>query len=234
MKKIITTLLLIASALTFARAEQTNNFFTTNAAIWAGLDYSMVKMIGHEKSDSAYGFTDGQKIFPAMPERWNRLFLGERIDTIAKALGRDVEVDIGSVTERNKTASKSQIILTTHIHDVAAQPNVTVTDIANAVREYKMEKTSGLGLVFVVDKLIEASYKPPIHSPNSGAVYVVLFDISTRKVLYANREVYEISTGGSFQNFWFGPIKDADETLIKFQLTKKSLAPTIPITPRSR
>ncbi len=216
-----------------AKAQDQNLLSSSDTVVWAGLDYSMVKMIGRAKSESGFGFTERAKIFPAMPVKWNLLFLGERIEAVSKALGKNVEVDINAVTERNKTISTNQIILTKNLRELVPQPNVTVTDIANTVREYSLQKTNGLGLVFVVDKLIESSFSSSFHNPNSGAVFVVLFDISSRKILYANREEFEIKSGASFQNFWFGPIKDADETLIKFQPPKQS-APSSPIRPRSR
>jgi len=217
-----------------AKAQCQNLMNASNAVVWVGLDYSMVKMIGREKSDSGFGFTDRAKILSTMPAKWNMLFLGERIEAVSKALGKDIEVDISTVTERNKKLTTNQIVLTKNIRELAPQPNVTIADIANTVQDYSLINTNGVGLVFIVDKLIESSFNPPFHNPNSGSVFVVLFDISTRKVLYANREEFEIKTGGNFQNFWFGPIKDADETLVRFQYAKKTSAITTPIRPRSK
>ena len=232
MKKILTTLFLIVSVCSFANAEKIKNtLMTSSTVVWAGLDYSMVRMVGYETTDASYSFTAPKTIFPGMLEKWNQLFLDERVDAVSAALGKKVLVDIHGVTERNKTASTNQIFLSAHIGDVINEPNITPMNIIDEVRLYKMENTNGLGLVFIVDKLVESSFTARAHSQNCGVVYVVFFDVATRELISAERQVYEVRSGSNFRNFWFGPIKDADSSLIKFQPAKK---PLVPITPRSR
>lgn len=232
MKKLITTLLVIVCVCSFANAEQIKNtLMASETVVWAGLDYSMVRMVGYETTDASYNFTSPKNIFPGMLEKWNQLFLDERIDAVSAALGKKVLIDINGVTERNKAASTNQIVLSAHIGNLVNEPNLTPINVIDEVRLYKMENTNGLGLVFIVDKLAESSFTPQFHSPNFGAVYVVFFDVATRELISADRQVYEVRSGSNFRNFWFGPIKDADSSLIKFQPAKK---PSIPIRPRSR
>jgi len=44
-------------------------------------------------------------------------------------------------------------------------------------------------------------------------VNIVFFNISTREIISIKREVKTVGTGGSFRNFWFGPIKNIDSSL---------------------
>jgi len=198
----------------------------SDTVVWAGLDYSMVRMIGG--SNFEYDFKVPDLIFPGMLEKWNQLFLDERVELVANALGKRVSVDIGGVTERNKAATPKQVILTAGPQDVIKESHITQQDIAAEVRSYKMEKTNGLGLVFVVDRLVNlspAADRPGIatRSPRSSgaAVYVVFFDIATRKVISAKRELHFVSTGGNFRNFWFGPIKSTDKNLREYNTNPK-------------
>ena len=196
-----------------------NPLMAADTVIWAGLDYSMVRMIGKDE------FNVPDAIFPGMPIKWNTLFIDERIELVAKALRKQVSIDIEGVTERNKTATAKQIILTPGPKDVIKESHITQDDIATAVQSYKLEKKSGLGLVFIVDRFIEGRYVPPEPPGNKtggriaarGAVYVVFFDVATREVISAKREVDSVGTGSNFRNTWFSSIKDADQTLSKYR-----------------
>ena len=126
MKKLLTTLLLIVCVCSFSKAEKIKNtLMTSSTVVWAGLDYSMVRMVGYETTDASYSFTAPKTIFPGMLEKWNQLFLDERVDAVSAALGKKVLVDIHGVTERNKTASTNQNFLSAHIGDVINEPNIT-------------------------------------------------------------------------------------------------------------
>jgi len=210
----ITTILLFISFCSLAN-EVKLHLKSTDTVVWVGLDYSMVRMIG------ANEFKSADAIFPSMLERWNTLFIDERLQKVESALGRLVSIDIGGVTERNKTATPKQIILTPGPADTIDQSHITQQDIAAEVRSYKLEKTNGLGLVFIVDRLCQ--YKHAGISPHSGpymgqggAVYVVFFDVATREVISAEREIHEAG-GNGFRNLWFGVIKGTDENLSKYR-----------------
>ena len=66
--------LVIVAACTFG-AEKTakNPLLASDTLVWAGLDYSQVRMIGPGE------FRDQQALFPGMLQAWNDLFLQERI-----------------------------------------------------------------------------------------------------------------------------------------------------------
>jgi len=190
--------------------------------VWCGLDYSMVKMIGGAKFD--YGFDKPDLIFPAMPKSWNQLFLDERLEDVSADLNRRVLIDIDGVSSNNLKATASQIILSPSDEDAIGKTHITPEIIADEVKSYSLNHTNGLALVFIVDRFVFAYHKQQLNNVNSvyskssnGAVYIVFFDVSTRQVISAKREVNHITTGVSFRNFWFGPIKDTASTLDKYR-----------------
>ncbi len=195
----------------------------SDTVVWAGLDYSKARMIGGK--DFEFGFNSPDTLFPGMLEKWNQLFLDERMEMVAHTLRRRVLVDIGGVTERNKKATEEQIILKPGSEDVSDKSHITPQDIGAEVLSYNMGKTNGLGLVFIIDRLISPHYMPAAKqlggntSVNFGivAIYVVFFDIATREVISVKREVHRVGSGGGFRNYWFGPIKDADGSLGRYR-----------------
>ena len=68
------------------------------------------------------------------------------------------------------------------------------------VKSYKLKHEKGIGLVFVVDRLVKLQ--------ETGCIYVVFFDVSSRKVLKCER-VSEKAFGFGFRNYWFRPVKEA-------------------------
>ncbi len=171
-----------------------------DTVIWTGLDYSLVRMYGTQD------FKDPENIFPRYLDAWNELFLRERIKTISGTLKKPVEVDSEHMADRNKLAKPDQVIR--QDGDLVKETHISSKDIADAVRSYKLSKTSGLGLVFIVDRLVK--------SEGRGAVYLVLYDISTREGLASERVIAKAG-GVAFRNYWFGVIKNAEPELKKFR-----------------
>ena len=240
MKKLITTLLLIVGVCSFANAEKIKHpLMASDTVVWAGLDYSMVRMIDTKNSENQFSFRAPHITTASSPEQWNQiyfeqwnqLFLNERIEAVSTILNRRVVVDIGGVVLRNKTATTNQIILQSSVSsDEIDKTNITPQDIAAEVNSYKLDKTNGLGLVFIVDKLARVwqpstgqSHGAESMHDNSGArfsagvIHIVFFDVATREVISTEQQVYHISTAANFRNFWFSPIKNADCSLGKYR-----------------
>jgi hypothetical protein len=151
-------------------------------------------------------FKDPANIFPHFLNSWNDLFLRERIKTLGDTLKKKVETDTEHMEERNQTARKDQVIR--RDGDFVKDSHITPKDIADAVRSYKLSEQSGLGLVFVVDRLVK--------SEGRGAVYLVFFDVSSREVIACERVITKAG-GMGFRNYWFGVIKNAEPALKKFR-----------------
>lgn len=180
-------------------AAPKNPLLASDTVIWAGLDYSMVRMFGTE------GFTNPDEIFPGMLNAWNSLFLQERWhERLGKALKQQVKVDTGGMSERNKLAKPDQVVA--RDGDLVGESHIKDADIAAAVKSYQMENKSGLGLVFIVDRLVK--------SQQQGALYAVYFDVATREVISSKRLVRKAG-GFGVRNYWFRVVKDAGNDLKK-------------------
>lgn len=219
MKNVLTTaIVMLTCCVTFAK-EPKNPLMDSETVVWVGLDYSLVRIIGGSKGP--YDFTVPDLIFPGMMEKWNQLFLEERDERVAHALGKRVSIDLSGITERNQTASVSQITLTPGDDDVIEKTHIPLTKIASEVQSYKLKTSNGLGLVFIVDRLVSTKIAQQFahdapRERNGGALYIVFFDIATRNVVSSERVVRYVSSAGNFRNFWFGPIKDSDSKLSKY------------------
>ena len=139
--------------------ETPNPLMASGSVVWAGLDYSLVRMIGDKSTE--HGFIYPNLIFPTMLNSWNQLFLNERIERIAKKMDKDVIVDIGGVTERNMGATAKQIILSPGPQDGIEESHITPQDIAAEVQSFKLDQTNGLGLVFIIDRLVHEYHPAP-------------------------------------------------------------------------
>jgi hypothetical protein len=202
MKKNLLMVLLIGFAGLFTGHAQNSS----GPLVWCGLDYSRVKMIGTDD------FRQPDQIFPAMLAKWNSLFLTEMMPKLERMAG-SVETDLDAVSARNDKASTSQI----ERHDgstseMVTPSHITQADIDDAVHSYKLTHDHGVGLVFIMDRLVKAQ--------QTGCLYAVFFDVSSRKVLYSERYV-EKAGGAGFRNYWFKPIKGTVEKLPKAYKTVK-------------
>jgi hypothetical protein len=175
--------------------------------VWCGLDYSKVKMIG------TLDFQRPEQIFPGMLTAWNGLFMAEMLPELEK-MAKSVRTDLKAVQERNEKAGANQIEKKDGSSDEMVKPtHITEAEIADVVRSYKLENDKGLGLVFIIDRLVKAQ--------ETECMHVVFFDVASRKVLRCERMCSKAG-GFGFRNFWFRPIKDAVKQLPKMYKQVKS------------
>lgn len=177
------------------RAQVTDN---PDALIWCGLDYSRVKMIGSE------GFNQPAEIFPGMLVAWNSLFMREVLPDLEKKFP-SVGSDMSAVGAANDKASIKQIEREDGTREEKVNlSHITEKDVASIVRSYKLKHEKGVGLVFIMDRLVKVQ--------ETECLYVVFFDIASRKVLRSER-VSEKAWGIGFRNYWFRPVKSAVKKL---------------------
>ncbi len=220
----------------------------SETVVWAGLDYSMVRVVGDSPTFKynltsskllSPGLTDDKtnivlmpnsKSYAAIPNlftQWNILFLDEEVNLVGVELKKCVRVDFFGVMERNKEVTPDQLASLPHPKPGASETRINKGDIANKVRSYKMDNTNGLGLVFIVDELTNVHHQP-IDSITKQkttsserfnsvcSIYIVFFDIASREIISAKREVHDMKVAGSLRNFWFGPIKDTVSNLDEY------------------
>ncbi len=82
--------------------------------------------------------------------------------------------------------------------------NISDADIAAAIRSYRLQTRSGLGLVFFMDRLVKRQ--------ETSCMYVVFFDIASRTIVSQER-VCTDAGGGGIRNHWFGSIKETVKRL---------------------
>jgi hypothetical protein len=190
------------------RAQVTDN---PDALIWCGLDYSRVKMIG------TTDFNRPHEIFPGMLVAWNGLFMKEMLPELEK-MSPSIGSDMAAVAAANDKASAKQI----EREDGTREEKVNLShlkdkDIASIVKSYKLKHDKGVGLVFIMDRLVKVQ--------ETGCLYVVFFDVSSRKVLKCER-LTEKAFGFGFRNYWFRPVKEAVRKLPPMYSEVKSATTT--------
>jgi len=193
----------VALAASAAGAESTpwpQPLRSAGTVVWAGLDYSLVRMVGPGD------FGDSEAIFPGMLEAWNSLFLGEMMQKTRAAIGKPLVPDTAGVMTRNQTATAKQIVSAVGPDDATAKTHITAEALAAEVRSLKLDSEQGVGLIFVMDRLV----KPE----QAGALYVVFFDVATRQILRSERRIYKAG-GFGFRNYWFRVPKSAVADLKK-------------------
>jgi hypothetical protein len=191
MKRALIAVAMLASVVGPIRAQESAS---PDTLIWCGLDYSKVKMIG------TADFVQPQQIFPGMLIAWNGLFMKEMLPELEK-MAPSLSTDLSAVTAANEKASASQIEREDGTRAEKVDPtHIKESDIAEIVRSYKLKHDKGVGLVFIMDRLVKAQ--------EIGCMYVVFFDVSSGKVIRSTR-LCEKAGGMGFRNFWFRPIKEA-------------------------
>ena len=179
----------------------------SDTLVWCGLDYGKVKMIG------TMDFRQPDKIFPGMLQQWNGLFIKEMYPQI-EGMARSVQTDLQVVDDNNLKASASQIDRVDGSRDeMVKNSHITEGEIADIIRRYQLKREAGLGLVFIMDRLVKAQA--------TACMYVVFFDISTRKVILSQR-FCDNAGGGGFRNYWFRPIKETVDELPKLYRRAKT------------
>jgi PEGA domain len=202
-----------------------------NLLVWCGLDYSMVRMIGASRdfpeSEIFPSPADrrGDRGQP-MTSAWNELFMKEMFPRLSRELGAIVQADLRAVETRNARVTSQQIVNedssprnTGNIADLGSffdptrllhrgnknlPTNISDADIAAAIRSYRLQTRSGLGLVFFMDRLVKRQ--------ETSCMYVVFFDIASRRIVSQER-VCTDAGGGGIRNHWFGSIKETVKRL---------------------
>ena len=202
MRKLLAIMFVLGFAgMVALKADETTS---TNTLVWCGLDYSMAKMIG------TTDFNEPGQIFPGALVEWNGLFMTEMLPKLEK-MAPDLQTDLDGVRAKNEKATAKQIVREDGtMSEMVDATTITDKDIAHEVNSLPMKKEQGLGLVFIMDRLVKVQER--------GCLYVVFFDIRTRKVVYSERFVGKAG-GFGFRNYWFRPVKDAVDKLPRMYRT---------------
>jgi len=200
MKRTLTLSWLMIAAFVFGISTQSfsqtiKDFFNNNSTplTYLGIDYYKNRLIndpGSNESDIK------NRIYGSM----NDVVINEMDKNykIGSAFNRSgsVSSDITAVTARNEKINAKDI----NSSNDGDFNHLTEADIAAEVKALGIKSADGVGLVFIMEGMKKEEKK------SYGAVWVVLVDMKSKKVLMAERMEQE-AAGFGFRNFWVSIIK---------------------------
>ncbi len=192
MRKLLLSLLLLGGI--SIKAQDAAKAFSATEVVWFGLDFTKAKFIGAFDQGMGIAGTSGTDMRNKWVPRWNDLIIKEQDKYSIKDAFRKESCyyDIESVNGLN---SKIDV-------DNMMSPNPSKIDksqIPDMVKNYNSVKKEGFGVAFVIETFNK--------NDKVADMYVVCFDIATKKVLICEK-MSGTPAGGGMRNYWAGAIKD--------------------------
>ncbi len=183
MKKLMLILICLVLSGQVLQSQETKDIFTSKEAIWYGLDFSKIKLIGSE------GFTDVAKIEDVYFSSWNNLIINESAKyNLQLMFHKDtVLFDLSVVEKRNKLPEADELVINNDTY------SLNKNTIAKIIKKYNTKEKQGLGIVFIME-----SFDKP---KKLGIMWVAFFDIASKTVLLTER-LNGKAGGIGFINYW--------------------------------
>jgi hypothetical protein len=193
MKKLFSLSLLFIAALSI-QAQTAKDAFAAKEIVWYGLDFTKAKFVG--QFDQGFGAmpATGTDMRNKWIPQWNALIAKEPQNFKIKEAFRldNVYYDMASLNELN-----SKIDVDNCMSFNSGQ--LAKADIDAMVKKYTAgDKKSGIGLAFIVENFNKGA--------EAADVYVTLFDIASKKVLFCEKMSGK-AMGVGMRNYWAGAIK---------------------------
>jgi hypothetical protein len=188
-------LLLMLGCSTQSFSQTIKDFFsnTETSITYLGIDYYKARLINDPGSNNTSDIKN--RLFNSM----NQIVVDEPKNyDITGAFNRsnNVSNDLTAVTARNEKTIAGEL----ESNKASDFNRLTEADIAAEVKTLTLKDKSGVGLVFIMEGMKKEEKK------SYGSVWVVLFEMKTKKVLMAERMEQE-AAGFGFRNFWVSIIK---------------------------
>ena len=186
-KLIMKKLMLIFICLVFSGqmviSQGTIGIFTTKEAVWYGLDFSKIRLVGTE------GFSDVAKIKDVYFSSWNNLILSEsaKYDLKSMFFKDTVFYDLSIVEERNKLPEISELVININSYTL---DKAIIEEVING---YDTKEKEGIGIVFIME-----SFDKP---GKLGTMWVTFFNIADKSVLLTEKMSGKPG-GAGFRNYW--------------------------------
>lgn len=193
MKKIILSLLVVASG-TFAKAQDAKSALSATEIVWFGLDFTKAKFVGAFDQGAGIAPATGSDMKSKWIPGWNGLIVNEpQHFDLRKAFRKDnVIYDLKSINELNTKIDVDGCM-------VYNEGNIEKSAIDAMVKNYKaVEKKEGIGVSMVIENFNKTT--------QMASLYVVFFDIATKKVLVCEKMTGK-AMGVGMRNYWAGAIK---------------------------
>jgi hypothetical protein len=179
--------LLILSAQYSVYSQKVDDIFsrTGEKIVWLGIDFTQVKLIG------PLGTVDKKELIPLFDDM-NRLIVSERTKyNFETALRKDeVPYDLEVVTKLNSEIDPGTII---SYNSSDEGGRLSEEAISVLVKQYKVEKPEGIGLVFFMETIDKTREK--------GTMWVTFFSLKDRNVLITEK-MSGAGNGIGFRNHW--------------------------------
>ena len=165
------------------QSQEIKDIFTSKEAIWYGLDFSKIHLIGTE------GFSDVAKIKNVYFSSWNNLILNESAKyNLQLTFDKDeVPFDLSVVDKRNKLPEIDKLVIDFESY---ALDKSTIEEM---IKEYDTKEKQGIGIVFIME-----SFNKP---KRIGKMWVTFFDIASKTVLLT-KKMSGKAGGAGFRNYW--------------------------------
>ena len=171
-----------------------NDIRSIPAITWYGLDFSKAKL----END----FNHPKEVKQAYINGWNEYVGSPQADIRTLLKKEHLDVDLSIVTERNLNFTNSTEQLTKDM-------------ISQMISEYKVHKTEGIGLVFIIDSFDKSQEK--------AFVWVTFFDIASKKVLLTEQESGKPKHSSSMVLHWGTAMLDIMSKVPEFYRTYQKL-----------
>ena len=186
---------LIAVCMSFSLQAQTiKDFFgkTETPILYLGIDFTKAKLIDYPNPNVS-------DIIERQYAGINDLIITEvkKYDIRGAFRRSSLDHDLGIVNDRNPKADKDALVST----NTADFHRLKAEDMAALVKSYDLKDKSGLGLLFVMEAMSK--------SGKDVAIWAVIIDMKSKKVLLAEREEGKVGMGFGFRNYWATGIKSA-------------------------
>jgi hypothetical protein len=171
-----------ASVSVISFAQNVSDVFTTKSITWFGMDFSNARLIGSQ------AFGNPTEVRDNFMKSWNNLIFDEREKYDIRKVFKKSEVhfDLNLVADRNKSIDPAKLI-TDEDYIISKEK------VQEIIKDYKMNETSGIGLVLIVESFNRTR--------NKGYMWVTFFDIATKNVLVAEKMEGEAG-GAGLRNYW--------------------------------
>jgi hypothetical protein len=196
MKKIVLSIVIIASSIITVAQNTAKDIFSKPDMVWFGLNFSEAKMVGNFAQVGEAGESSSKELRDKWMPSWNGLIIGEPQNfKFAETYEKDnIITDINSTEKMNKAINLGS--LTQDEMFSFSDPQKAVKNVVSKLQAN--EKKEGLGLVYVVESFNK--------NTQIATIYVTIFDIATKNVLITEK-IEGKGAGIGLRNYWAGAVK---------------------------
>jgi len=197
-KKALTISAMVLALQNYAFSQTVEDLFsrTGEKVVWLGLDFTQVRLTGE------LGTVGKNELIPLFDDM-NRIIVSESDKYNFKAALRKDEIpyDLEMVAKLNSALDPGQAI---GYSSSDREGRLNEEAISVLVKQYKIKKPEGIGLVFFVETMDKEKEK--------ATMWVTFFSLSDRNVLLTEK-MSGVAGGITFKNHWVRPVFEVVEKI---------------------